>query len=124
MPSRRCFGRRGRLPWPRPGPRTPSFGLPPQPTKQRPGEATEPQGNRQSERDDQEAPSKKLPSELKEALTCGRGKELMNDRQFSLATDIDVYFCDPRNPWQRDSNENTNGLLRQYFPIRCRCRTR
>ena len=40
----------------------------------------------------------------------------MNHRQFSLATDIDVYFCDPRSPWQRGSNENTNGLLGQYFP--------
>jgi IS30 family transposase len=40
----------------------------------------------------------------------------MNHRQFSLATDIDVHFCDPRHPWQRASNENTNGLLRQYFP--------
>ena len=60
--------------------------------------------------------SKKLPSELKKSLTWDRGKELMNHRQFSLATDIDVYFCDPRSPWQRGSNENTNGLLRQYFP--------
>lgn len=60
--------------------------------------------------------SKKLPSELKKSLTWDRGKEFMNHRQFSLATDIDVYFCDPRSPWQRGSNENTNGLLRQYFP--------
>ena len=60
--------------------------------------------------------SKKLPGELKKSLTWDRGKELMNHRQFSLATDIDVYFCDPRSPWQRGSNENTNGLLRQYFP--------
>ena len=60
--------------------------------------------------------SKKLPSELKKSLTWDRGKELMNHRRFSLATDIDVYFCDPRSPWQRGSNENTNGLLRQYFP--------
>ncbi len=60
--------------------------------------------------------SKKLPSDLKKSLTWDRGKELMNHRQFSLATDIDVYFCDPRSPWQRGSNENTNGLLRQYFP--------
>jgi IS30 family transposase len=59
--------------------------------------------------------SKKLPSELKKSLTWDRGKELTNHRQFSLATDIDVYFCDPRSPWQRGSNENTNGLLRQYF---------
>jgi IS30 family transposase len=60
--------------------------------------------------------SKTLPSELKKSLTWDRGKELMNHRQFSLATDMDVYFCDPRSPWQRGSNENTNGLLRQYFP--------
>ncbi len=60
--------------------------------------------------------SRKLPRELKKSLTWDRGKELMNHRQFSLATNIDVYFCDPRSPWQRGSNENTNGLLRQYFP--------
>ncbi len=60
--------------------------------------------------------SKKLPSELKKSLTWDRGKELTDHRRFSLATDIDVYFCDPRSPWQRGSNENTNGLLRQYFP--------
>jgi IS30 family transposase len=60
--------------------------------------------------------SRKLPVELMKSLTWDRGKELMNHRQFSLATDIDVYFCDPRSPWQRGSNENTNGLLRQYFP--------
>ena len=45
-----------------------------------------------------------------------RGKELSANKQFSLATGIEVYFCDPRSPWQRGSNENTNGLLRQYFP--------
>ena len=60
--------------------------------------------------------SKTLPSELKKSLTWDRGKELMNHRRFSLATDMDVYFCDPRSPWQRGSNENANGLLRQYFP--------
>jgi IS30 family transposase len=60
--------------------------------------------------------SKKLPSELKKSLTWDRGKELTDHRRFSLATDTDVYFCDPRSPWQRGSNENTNGLLRQYFP--------
>ena len=60
--------------------------------------------------------SRKLPSELYKSLTWDRGKELTDHRRFSLATDIDVYFCDPRSPWQRGSNENTNGLLRQYFP--------
>ena len=59
--------------------------------------------------------SRKLPSELYKSLTWDRGKELTDHRRFSLATDIDVYFC-PRSPWQRGSNENTNGLLRQYFP--------
>ncbi len=60
--------------------------------------------------------SKKLPSELYKSLTWDRGKELTDHRRFSLATDIDVSYCDPRSPWQRGSNENTNGLLRQYFP--------
>ncbi len=60
--------------------------------------------------------AKALPTELYKSLTWDRGKELSDHRRFSLATDIDVYFCDPRSPWQRGSNENTNGLLRQYFP--------
>ena len=58
----------------------------------------------------------KLPSELYKSLTWDRGKEMADHKRFSLATDIDVYFCDPQSPWQRGSNENTNGLLRQYFP--------
>lgn len=58
----------------------------------------------------------KLPRELYKSLTCDRGKEMADHKRFSLATDIKVYFCDPQHPWQRGSNENTNGLLRQYFP--------
>jgi IS30 family transposase len=58
----------------------------------------------------------KLPQELYQSLTWDRGKEMADHKRFTLATDIKVYFCDPQNPWQRGSNENTNGLLRQYFP--------
>jgi IS30 family transposase len=58
----------------------------------------------------------KLPRELYKSLTWDRGSEMAGHQKFSLATDIDVYFCDPQHPWQRGSNENTNGLLRQYFP--------
>ena len=58
----------------------------------------------------------KLPRELYQSLTWDRGKEMADHQRFSLDTNIKVYFCDPRSPWQRGSNENTNGLLRQYFP--------
>jgi IS30 family transposase len=60
--------------------------------------------------------ARKLPDELYKSLTWDRGPELADHKRFSMETDIDVYFCDPQSPWQRGSNENTNRLLRQYFP--------
>ena len=62
--------------------------------------------------------AKKLPTELYRSLTRDRGPEMADHKRFTLATDITVYFCDPRSPWQGGSNENTNGLLRYYFPNR------
>jgi IS30 family transposase len=60
--------------------------------------------------------SQHLPDELMKSLTWDRGLEMARHKDFSVATHVDIYFCDPRSPWQRGTNENTNRLRRQYFP--------
>jgi IS30 family transposase len=61
---------------------------------------------------------RKLPASMCRSLTWDRGLEMAKHKSFTVATNVKVYFCDPQSPWQRGSNENTNGLLRQYFPKR------
>ena len=67
-------------------------------------------------RDAMTATIRTLPDHLWKSITWDQGREMIQHHQFSIETGIDIYFCDPHSPWQRGSNENTNGLLRQYFP--------
>ena len=64
-----------------------------------------------------------LPTQLTKSLTWDLGHEMAQHRRFTVQTGVQVYFCDPKSPWQRGSNENTNGLLRQYLPRRLDFRT-
>ena len=76
-----------------------------------------PEGNTaESVRDALTTTVQRLPKHLWQSLTWDQGKEMAQHAQFSVDTGVDVFFCDPKSPWQRGSNENTNGLLRQYFP--------